>query len=89
MATVVLRLDARELQNPDLDLRYLIPDLLAERSGGAIRDDGYDYESEHVLAVFLDVDDAESALALIRQVLREEALLGNDLDKGVTVAIVP
>ena len=29
------------LENPDADIRYRLPDLLAERSGGIIADDGY------------------------------------------------
>ncbi len=43
MARIVIRLDSQKLDNPDADIRYLLPRLLAERSGGAISDDGYDY----------------------------------------------
>ena len=46
MPTIALRLDPRELINPDLDIRYALPDLLVERSGGVLSDDGYDYVGE-------------------------------------------
>ncbi len=43
MRMIVIRLDPQLLSNPDADLRYRIPELLAQRSEGAITDDGYDY----------------------------------------------
>jgi hypothetical protein len=46
MTKLVVRLDPRRLDNPDADIRYLIPDMLAERSAGVISDDGYDYVGE-------------------------------------------
>ena len=46
MKNLVLTLDPEKLQNPDLDLRYVIPDLLSARSDGNIRDNGYDYEDQ-------------------------------------------
>ena len=45
-AAYVLRLLPETLQNPDVDLRYVVPTALEQHSGGAIRDDAYDYEPE-------------------------------------------
>ena len=44
MNSLVLTLDPKKLRNPDLDLRYVVPDLLTVRSNGNVRDNGYDYE---------------------------------------------
>ncbi len=46
MHTIYVRLDPRKLNNPDTDLRHLVPDLIGEVSSGAVKDDGYDYVGE-------------------------------------------
>lgn len=43
MQTIIIVLNPGKLTNPDLDLRYLIPDRISEITEGAIRDNGYDY----------------------------------------------
>ena len=32
--------------NPDLDVRYRIPDLVEEATGGRVQDNGYDYPND-------------------------------------------
>jgi hypothetical protein len=46
MNSLILTLDPEKLENPDLDLRYAIPDLLKVQSEGNIDDNGYDYENQ-------------------------------------------
>ncbi|WP_165228346.1 hypothetical protein [Aquisphaera insulae] len=88
MARFVIRLDPRRLDNPDLDIRYVLPDLLAERSGGIITDDGYDYAAEEPsLLLFLQSEDVERALACIVDVIERTRVLENDLHRAVRVAI--
>jgi hypothetical protein len=91
MATIILRLDPQLLENPDADIRYRLPDLLAERSGGAISDDGYDYASgpddTPLLILFLKASRLKSALACIRDVIENVRVLENDLRQGVVVAV--
>ena len=79
MPTITLLLDPGQLENPDLDLRYAIPELLSDRSNGLIRDGGYDYETDQVLALYLQVDDATAATEFIEMVLREVVILDNHL----------
>ncbi len=43
MPTILLELDPQLLANPDADLRYVVPELLCERSGGLLVSDGYEY----------------------------------------------
>jgi len=87
MATIVLKLDPERLENPDADLRYLVPDFLAQRSEGVIADDGYDYLENYEMVIFLQVTDVARASEIILQVLATERIHGNDLRPGCTVGV--
>lgn len=88
MFTVVVRLDPRKLSNPDLDIRYRLPDLLVERSGGLLQDDGYDYFGDvPLLDLFLTATDEEQAVRCVLEVLQSERLLGNELRTASVAAI--
>jgi hypothetical protein len=39
---IAIKLNPAGLVNPDLDMRYRIPDLIRDVTEGRIRDDGYD-----------------------------------------------
>ncbi len=80
MKTLIMRLDPRRLHNPDTDIRYVLPDLLADRSAGVIRDDGYDYVGEAPwLVLFLKASELEAALACVLDVVENVRVLDNDL----------
>src|SRR5262245_44089424 len=88
MTTLIVRLDPQLLANPDLDIRYELPDLLAERSGGVIRDDGYDYVGEQpLLVLFLKASELEPALACVLDVIENVRVLDNDLRMAAVVAV--
>lgn len=88
MDTIAIKLDPSLLANPDADLRYQLPDLLAERSGGVIKDDGYDYVGpSNAMIVFLQVSDVDLATACISDVIANVRLLRNDLRAAAIVAI--
>jgi len=89
MATVILQLDPANLSNPDLDIRYALPELLVARSGGSLADDGYDYVGEggaSYLLLFLRTEDVDGAVSTIVDVLKSERVLENDLS-AVPVAV--
>lgn len=87
MPSIVIRLDPGRLAEPNLDLRYEIPDLLVQRSGGLIEDDGYDYEMppSQAMQIYLKVASLEAALPLVIAVLENEPLHGNRLADGATL----
>lgn len=88
MQTIAIKLRADRLANPDLDIRYTLPDMLKERSGGIISDDGYDYVGDaHDLVLFLKATDSERAAACITDVISTVPVLGNDLRDAAVVAI--
>ncbi len=89
MQTVIISMDSRKMENPDLDIRYTLPDRIEEWSGGAVTDDGYDYVDEdgHILAVWLETEDAEGWWPRIVELLKAEKFEDNDLSKTAVVLI--
>jgi len=88
MNTIVIKLEPARLTNPDLDLRYRLPSLLAERSEGVIKDDGYDYVGpSQAMALFLEASDLKRAIACIMDVIANHHVLENDLRFAATVAV--
>jgi hypothetical protein len=88
MATLVVRLDPQLLDNPDADIRYRLPELLAERSKGIMSDDGYDYVGEQpLLVLFLKASRLKPALACVLDVIENVRVLDNDLRPAAVVAV--
>lgn len=88
MATIIVRLDPRLLDNPDADIRYQLPDLVGQRSSGTVTDDGYDYIGEGpLLLVFLKALDLTAGLEYVLDVVQNVRVLDNDLRRAVVVAV--
>lgn len=89
MAAIVISMDSRKMANPDLDIRYLLPDRVEEWSEGAVTDDGYDYVDEqgHILAVWLETEDVEGWWPKIVELLKAEQFMDNDLSQSALVLI--
>lgn len=60
METIIVKLDSKKLDNPDLDIIYCLPDRLEEYSNMKIRDNGYDYLSDTEISKCRRVYPAES-----------------------------
>ena len=89
MAAIVISMDSRKMANPDLDIRYLLPDRIEEWSEGAVTDDGYDYVDEdgHILAVWLETENAEGWWPKVVELLKTEQFMDNDLSQSAVVLI--
>ena len=87
METVLLQLDAGKLQNPDLDIRYALPDRIEEYTQGAVTDNGYDFITGNVLGLWLSAEDAASAAETVIELLRTETFLENDLSAAAEIWI--
>jgi hypothetical protein len=86
MHTIIIKLTPGRLTNPDLDIRYVPQDLIVEKSGGRIKNDGYDYDFESgadEMLIYLLAEDPEEAVALITSITEGVPVLGNDL-RGAT-----
>lgn len=90
MATLVIRIDPEALEDPDLDIRYEIPDLLEQRSGGLLTDRGYTHDWDtDALLLFLATNDIASALPHVIALLENDRLHGNDLAKASLIGTSP
>jgi len=95
METIVILLDPSKLDNPDLDLRYLIPERLEALSQGAIKDNGYDYidtepgQPGPLMGIWLSCAKAEESWPLVLELFRQEKILGNDLSQSARIYISP
>lgn len=94
MQTMIIVLNPAKLDNPDLDLRYDIPDRIAEISNGAIQDNGYDYidieggrKDAPLMGIWLETESAEENLPLIIKLFQEEKFKGNDLSQSAEIYI--
>jgi hypothetical protein len=88
MGAITLKLDPSRLTNPNLDLRYLLPDLLVEESGGLLRGNGYDYETgSDTMLIHLLSDDVGRAAAFIADFVESTQVLGNDLKTAVEMVV--
>lgn len=89
MPAIVISMDSRKMENPDLDIRYLLPDRIEAWSGGAVSDDGYDYVDEegHILGVWLATEDAEGWWPKVVELLKIEKFCENDLSRSALVLI--
>ena len=56
METIIIVLDSKKMTNPDLDIRYTLPDRIEEYTNHQIRDNGYDYLSDTELGLWLETD---------------------------------
>lgn len=91
MQTIVIVLDPEKLKNPDLDLRYRIPERIEEVSNGAVRDNGYDYieceEGGPLMGIWLETEADDRNWPLISKVFQEEKFLDNDLSLSAEIYI--
>lgn len=91
MQTIIILLDPAKLTNPDLDLRYKIPDSIGKVTNGRITDNGYDYidkdSRNDLLGIWLSTENARENYLDIVKLFREKGFLGNDLSKSAEIYI--
>lgn len=87
MQTIIIRLNPGKLVNPDLDLRYLLPERIEKISDGTIQDNGYEYLDDQSLGIWLQTESAKHAYPLVIKLLREEKFLKNDLSLSAEIYI--
>jgi hypothetical protein len=88
--TFVITLDPGKCQNPDLDIRYLLPEAIVAVSPGVISSIGYDYEEgTKNLLIYLESSDGPRAKAIISQFIETREILGNKLSICAKVSEEP
>ena len=87
MQTILIVLDSEKMDNPDLDIRYLLPDRIQEYTDGQIVDNGYDYLDNDEMGIWLDTDDAAQNVEKVIELIKSEQILDNDLSRATEIYI--
>lgn len=87
MQTIIVVLNSQKMNNPDLDIRYILPDRIEEYTDNSISDNGYDYLSDTELGLWLETDDAVNNVGKIIQLITTEFILENDLSQVAEIFI--
>lgn len=93
MQTIIVLLNPGKLENPDMDLRYCIPDRIQEVSNSVIQDNGYDYiDTEEgqpgpLMGIWLETENASENWRMISELFQNEKFKGNDLSKSAQIYI--
>lgn len=73
MQTIIIKLDSCKMENPDLDIRYTLPDRLEKITG--IYDNGYDYITENELGIWLETENAEKMFSVVAEIIGNDSNL--------------
>ena len=89
MAQIKFELDPAKMANPDLDIRYRLPDQLAALPESTMTDNGYAYSDDEppMLVVFVrsEMPDADVKRAI--RFLAANTLLENSILDAATISI--
>ena len=88
MTWIIIELNPEKLENPDLDIRYRLPDLIIERCSGAAEDGGYTYAGDRPdMYIVLETLDVARVLDETLSIIRNEVILDNDLREAARVGV--
>lgn len=87
MQTIIITLDSRKMDNPDLDIRYILPDRIDEYTDGQITDNGFDYITGDIMGIWLETEDASENVDKVISLIESEEILDNDLSRSAEVFI--
>lgn len=78
--TIIIKLDSKKLDNPDLDILYILPEKIKQATNNIVLDNGYDYLTDTELLIFFKTNDL-SEISSIYRLFKEEKICNNDLSK--------
>ena len=75
------------MPNPDLDIRYHLPDVLAAIPESTIKNNGYDYSDDEppLLMIYVLSDDPDSDLKLAIEYLEQHQMFDNNVLDAATI----
>jgi len=87
MQTIIITLDSRKMDNPNLDIRYILPDRIDEYTDGQITDNGFDYITGDIMGIWLETENASENVDKVISLIESEEILDNDLSRAAEVFI--
>lgn len=84
-----IKISPERLDNPDLDIRYILPNLIIDNSEGLIEDGGYDYLEDEVntMLIYLQTANPDHAVKKILEVIEKIEVLDNDLKQSIEIEV--
>ena len=87
MQTIGIVLDPGKMSNPDLDIRYDLPERIEEYTDGKVKENAYDYLPDERMVIWLDTEDAQKNVVDVIQLISSEMILDNDLTEAAEIYI--
>jgi hypothetical protein len=87
MGHIAIKLNPSDLSNPDADIRYEIPDLVANETGNRVRDNGYDYADGNIMIIYLECDDPVSDVRDVIAALESNEVCDNKILNAAVIGI--
>lgn len=92
MQTMIVKLLPGNLENPDLDIRYKLPDAVKAYTDNRIKDNGYDYLDEDeagsdALGIWLACENAAEDVKDVIALMKQQRICDNDLSQSAEVYI--
>lgn len=79
MGHIAIKMNPSDLSNPDADIRYELPDLVANATGDRVRDGGYDYVDGNIMIIYLMCDDPVTDVREVIAALGSNEVCGNEI----------
>lgn len=87
MQTIIVLLDSRKMENPDLDVITLLPVRVEEVTDNKVYDNGFDYIDDDIIGVWLETENAEEGVKSVIELIKTEKFADNDLSKSAEILI--
>lgn len=87
MQTIIVLLDSRKMENPDLDVITLLPVRVEEVTENKVYDNGFDYIDDDIIGVWLETENAEEGVKSVIKLIKTEKFADNDLSKSAEILI--
>ena len=87
MQTIIVLLDSRKMENPDLDVISLLPVRVEEVTDNKVYDNGFDYINDDVIGVWLETENADEGAKSVIELIKTEKFADNDLSKTAEILI--
>lgn len=93
MQTIIVTFNPGNLENPDMDLCYCVPDRIEEVSDGTIQSNGYDFinteKGQHgpLMGIWLQTENSSENWPIIIKLLQDEKFKENDLSMAAQIYI--
>ena len=72
MQTIIVLLDSRKMENPDLDVISLLPVSVEEATDNKVYDNGFDYINDDVIGVWLETENADEGVKSVIELIKTE-----------------